>query len=74
MASRTSTYTVSHLCGNKACINRDHIVVESHTANESRKEYHSNAKPGVVCEHDFVLGSCGPSCMRGMFLRFGNRS
>jgi hypothetical protein len=36
----------SHLCGEAACVNPDHIVVESKDSNESRK----------YCQKDFFTG------------------
>ena len=45
----------SHLCGKKGCVNRDHLVAESHDENISRKTCHK--RPRKKCFHN-------PKCIK----------
>ena len=42
-------YQASHLCGNKACINVDHLIWERYDYNVSREMCHVHKEP--KCEH-----------------------
>ncbi|KAK8176760.1 hypothetical protein BC567DRAFT_227820 [Phyllosticta citribraziliensis] len=50
-------YHLSHLCGNATCCNPAHHVIESATANGTRKACHNRRRGGpnayyLVCKHD----------------------
>ena len=45
----------SHLCGKKGCVNRDHLVAETHDINVSRKVCHKRSRKS--CSHD-------PKCIK----------
>ena len=47
----------SHLCGKKGCVNRDHLVAESHDNNVSRQTCHK--RPRKKCPHN---PKCIPKC------------
>ena len=49
-------WEVSHLCHQPACFNPDHLAVESHAANMTRKQCSSGTGCARVCK-------CSPSCL-----------
>lgn len=51
---------VSHLCGNRLCVNRNHLVFEDSTKNQRRKGCKGFVTCPCPCGHTFNVCECDP--------------